>query len=314
MRLIVGALCSALALTAATAQAHAQSDYPNKPVRVLVPFAPGGFVDVAARIVGQKLSEKWKQQVIVENRPGGNGFIAVTAAAKSPADGYTLLMAHSGEFVVNPAVFAATIPYNMDRDFHADHAGEPGADGARRQVGRPVQDAGRTRRRGEGQARHRRHEHARHRQHQSSGRRVDCALARRQVPARALQGRRAGRGRDLDRRGAVRHGRGLVGDAADQGRPREGAGDHHGEAHRRRQVVADRAGGRRQGRGPVDLVRPVRAQGHAAADRRQDLRRRRRNPADGRREGEVRGGRRRRRRHEARRVHRADQARGREAR
>ena len=117
MRLIVGALCSALALTAATAQAQAQSDYPNKPVRVLVPFAPGGFVDVAARIVGQKLSEKWKQQVIVENRPGGNGFIAVTAAAKSPADGYTLLMAHSGEFVVNPAVFAATIPYNMDRDF-----------------------------------------------------------------------------------------------------------------------------------------------------------------------------------------------------
>ncbi len=117
MRLIVGALCSALALTAATAQAHAQSDYPNKPVRVLVPFAPGGFVDVAARIVGQKLSEKWKQQVIVENRPGGNGFIAVTAAAKSPADGYTLLMAHSGEFAVNPAVFAATIPYNLDRDF-----------------------------------------------------------------------------------------------------------------------------------------------------------------------------------------------------
>ena len=69
---------------------------------MLVPFAPGGFVDVAARIVGQKLSEKWKQQVIVENRPGGNGFIAVTAAAKSPADGYTLLMAHSGEFVVDP--------------------------------------------------------------------------------------------------------------------------------------------------------------------------------------------------------------------
>src|SRR5688572_22916661 len=117
MRLIVGALCLALALTAATAQAQAQSDYPNKPVRVLVPFAPGGFVDVAARIVGQKLSEKWKQQVIVENRPGGNGFIAVTAAAKSPADGYTLLMAHSGEFAVNPAVFAATIPYNLDRDF-----------------------------------------------------------------------------------------------------------------------------------------------------------------------------------------------------
>ena len=97
---------------------RAQADYPNKPIRILVPFAPGGFVDVAARIVGQKLSEKWGQQVIVENRPGGNGFIAVTAAAKAAPDGYTLLMAHSGEFAVNPAVFAKDIPYELERDFH----------------------------------------------------------------------------------------------------------------------------------------------------------------------------------------------------
>ena len=117
MRLIAGVFCSALALAAASTPSHAQADYPNKPIRILVPFAPGGFVDVAARILGQKLSEKWGQQVIVENRPGGNGFIAVTAAAKAPADGYTLLMAHSGEFAVNPAVFAATIPYNLERDF-----------------------------------------------------------------------------------------------------------------------------------------------------------------------------------------------------
>ena len=116
MRWLAGVLGLTVALTVGSA-AQAQIEYPNKPVRILVPFAPGGFVDVAARIVGQKLSEKWKQQVIVENRPGGNGFIAVTAAAKSPPDGYTLLMAHSGEFVVNPAVFASTIPYNMDRDF-----------------------------------------------------------------------------------------------------------------------------------------------------------------------------------------------------
>jgi tripartite-type tricarboxylate transporter receptor subunit TctC len=119
MRLLAAAACAALALTSLATQARAQSDYPNKPVRILVPFAPGGFVDVAARLVGQKLSEKWGQQVIVENRPGGNGFIAVSAAAKSPADGYTLLMAHSGEFAVNPAVFASTIPYDLDRDFHA---------------------------------------------------------------------------------------------------------------------------------------------------------------------------------------------------
>jgi tripartite-type tricarboxylate transporter receptor subunit TctC len=118
MRLIAAAACAVLAVAGVSTEARAQADYPNKPIRILVPFAPGGFVDVAARLVGQKLSEKWGQQVIVENRPGGNGFIAVSAAAKAPADGYTLLMAHSGEFAVNPAVFAKDIPYDLDRDFH----------------------------------------------------------------------------------------------------------------------------------------------------------------------------------------------------
>jgi tripartite-type tricarboxylate transporter receptor subunit TctC len=113
MRVIAGVLGAVLALAAGPAQSQ---DYPSKPVRILVPFAPGGVVDVAARIISQKLSEKWGQQVLVENRPGGNGFIAVTAVAKAPADGYTLLMAHTGEFSVNPAVFK-DIPYELDRDF-----------------------------------------------------------------------------------------------------------------------------------------------------------------------------------------------------
>jgi tripartite-type tricarboxylate transporter receptor subunit TctC len=110
----IGVIAAAMLATAST-QAWSQ-DFPTKPIRILVPFAPGGFVDTAARIVGQKLHERWGQQVIVENRPGGNGFIAVSAAAKSPADGYTLLMAHTGEFVVNPAVFK-DVPYELDRDF-----------------------------------------------------------------------------------------------------------------------------------------------------------------------------------------------------
>ena len=115
MRFLAGIACG-IALLIGT-QAHSQ-DYPNKPVRILVPFAPGGVVDVAARIVGQKLSERWGQQVLVENRPGGNGFIAVSATAKSPPDGYTLLVAHTGEFAVNPAVFK-DVPYDLDRDFIA---------------------------------------------------------------------------------------------------------------------------------------------------------------------------------------------------
>jgi tripartite-type tricarboxylate transporter receptor subunit TctC len=113
MRMLIGVLAAALAMASTQAQSQ---DYPNKPIRIIVPFAPGGIVDTAARVVGQKLHERWGQQVIIDNRPGGNGFIGVTAVQKSPADGYTLLMAHTGEFSVNPAVFK-DIPYELERDF-----------------------------------------------------------------------------------------------------------------------------------------------------------------------------------------------------
>jgi tripartite-type tricarboxylate transporter receptor subunit TctC len=115
MRTVLGALCAAL--VALCAQAQAQT-YPAKPVRIIVPYAPGGIVDTSARVIAQKLTERWGQQVVVENRPGGNGFIGTVAAAKSPADGYTLLVAHTGEFAVSPAVFP-DIPYDLDRDFIA---------------------------------------------------------------------------------------------------------------------------------------------------------------------------------------------------
>jgi tripartite-type tricarboxylate transporter receptor subunit TctC len=113
MRIVFGAICAALAMWGAPAQAQT---YPTKPVRIIVPYAPGGIVDTSARVVGQKLSERWGQQVVVENRPGGNGFIGTTAAAKSPNDGYTLLVAHTGEFAVSPAVFPK-LPFDLDRDF-----------------------------------------------------------------------------------------------------------------------------------------------------------------------------------------------------
>jgi len=93
-------------------------EYPNKPIRMLVPFAPGGAVDTAARILAQKMDERIGWKFIIENRPGGNGFIATTAVAKSPADGYTLLVAHTGEFAVNPALFD-NVPYELERDFVA---------------------------------------------------------------------------------------------------------------------------------------------------------------------------------------------------
>ena len=94
---------------------HAQ-EYPSKPIRVLVPFAPGGAVDTSARVLTQAMTQRLGWQFVIENRPGGNGFIATTAVAKASADGYTLLMAHTGEFAVNPALFD-NVPYELERDF-----------------------------------------------------------------------------------------------------------------------------------------------------------------------------------------------------
>jgi len=105
------------ALLAVMTPAHAQN-YPTKPIRVLVPFAPGGVVDTSTRILTNKLTERLGWTFVIDNRPGGNGFIAVGIAAKAPADGYTLLSAHTGEFAVNPAMFKS-VPYDYERDFTA---------------------------------------------------------------------------------------------------------------------------------------------------------------------------------------------------
>ncbi|VCU70939.1 Tripartite tricarboxylate transporter family receptor [Pigmentiphaga humi] len=113
MKLSKALTCLFLAAAAGTAQAQ---DYPARPIRMVVPFAAGGVVDVTARLLAQKLTERLGWNVIVENKPGGNGFIAVNYVAQAPADGYTLLMAHTGEFSVNPALFK-NVPYNLERDF-----------------------------------------------------------------------------------------------------------------------------------------------------------------------------------------------------
>src|SRR5688572_16137775 len=104
-----------LALLLFVGAASAQQ-YPDRPIRLLVPFAPGGVVDTSARILTNKLTERLGWQFVIDNRPGGNGFIAVTIAARGAPDGYTLLVAHTGEFAVNPAVFK-DVPYDLDRDF-----------------------------------------------------------------------------------------------------------------------------------------------------------------------------------------------------
>ena len=106
---------AALAVIAASAMPSPAQDYPARPIHILVPYAPGGIADIAARIVGAKITEAWGQQVVVENRPGGNGFIAVTDAVRSAADGYTLVMATGGDVAINPVLFKK-VPYEVARD------------------------------------------------------------------------------------------------------------------------------------------------------------------------------------------------------
>ncbi len=106
---------AAAALLPAMAPAARAQDYPTRPIHMLVPYAPGGISDIAARLVGGKLSELWGQQVVVENRPGGNGFIAVTDAVRAPPDGYTLVVVTVGDVAINPALFKH-VPYDVARD------------------------------------------------------------------------------------------------------------------------------------------------------------------------------------------------------
>jgi len=108
-------IASVIALVVFCAAPAQAQPYPGKPIHILVPYAPGGITDIAARIVGAKLTETWGQQVVVENKPGGNGFIAMTAGAKAAPDGYTLVMVTVGDVAINPAMFKE-MPYDVERD------------------------------------------------------------------------------------------------------------------------------------------------------------------------------------------------------
>ena len=111
LRSIAAAACGMLLSTAAAAQ-----QYPNRPLRIVVPFAAAGGSDIIARLIGQKLAESLGQPVIVDNRPGAGANIGIGIAAKSPPDGYTLLVSSSA-FTVNPTLYSK-IPYEPFRDFY----------------------------------------------------------------------------------------------------------------------------------------------------------------------------------------------------
>ncbi|NBT67925.1 MAG: tripartite tricarboxylate transporter substrate binding protein [Betaproteobacteria bacterium] len=94
---------------------HAQN-YLSKTIRLVVPFTPGGSKDILARAIGQKITEAWGQAVVIENVPGAGGSLGADKVAKSPADGYTLLMGHIGTLVVTPSIYSS-LPYHPIKSF-----------------------------------------------------------------------------------------------------------------------------------------------------------------------------------------------------
>ena len=114
-RVFVTALSSFLAAFTLVAPVFAQ-DFPVRPVRIVVPFAAGGGVDILTRTLAQHLGERLGQQVLVDDRPGAGGNVGVDAVAKSPPDGYTLVMATTGTHTINPGLYAK-LPFDVERDF-----------------------------------------------------------------------------------------------------------------------------------------------------------------------------------------------------
>ena len=109
-------LAAALPLALAMGPAAAQQDYPNKPIRLIVPFTPGGVTDTGARVVADKLGARLGQSVVVDNRPGASGNIGTQMVATAAPDGYTLLLGFDGTLVINPHVYAK-VPFDTLKDF-----------------------------------------------------------------------------------------------------------------------------------------------------------------------------------------------------
>ena len=118
-RFLVLGLSFAATIGCASAQSAAETaaqNFPNRPVRIIVPFPAGGPTDVLARVIAQRMSENWGQPVVVENRPGGNTAIGTQLVAKASPDGYTLLAAMDTTLVMGP-VTTSNLPYDVFRDF-----------------------------------------------------------------------------------------------------------------------------------------------------------------------------------------------------
>src|SRR3954464_430835 len=106
---------AALSLAVAFSPAHAQN-FPNRPITLVIPFAPGGSTSIVGRVIADKMSELLKEKVVVDNRPGAGGTVGTKAVAKSDPDGYTLLLGYTGTLAIGPALYK-NAGYDPRKDF-----------------------------------------------------------------------------------------------------------------------------------------------------------------------------------------------------
>ncbi len=116
---LIAVFCSITALVlAAVIPAHAQADYPSRPITIIVPFAPGGSSDVVMRLLAKQVSESLKQTIVIENRPGGAGNVAALAVKNAPKDGYLLMLGHTGSHAINATLYP-DLKFDPIKDFSA---------------------------------------------------------------------------------------------------------------------------------------------------------------------------------------------------
>jgi tripartite-type tricarboxylate transporter receptor subunit TctC len=116
MRSLFRLFLATIALLVPASAALAQQ-YPNRPIHLIVPYPAGGATDVVARVVAEKMAEDLGQQVIVDNRPGAGTMIGASAVARSPADGYTLLIGDTATYALNPTLYDKQLTYDPAKDF-----------------------------------------------------------------------------------------------------------------------------------------------------------------------------------------------------
>ena len=115
MRIVTSVVAVATAACAALPLPASAQTWPAKPVRMLIPFPAGGTSDILARMIGPRLTEAWGQQILVDNRPGADGNIALELTARAPADGYTMVLTDLGTLAITPSMYSK-LPFDVLRD------------------------------------------------------------------------------------------------------------------------------------------------------------------------------------------------------